>query len=75
MNHSLYYLIFECDLCFLHRIRFRGHTTEHKNAVYLLHMPGTLSGAVAAETKGEIILQKNVLFNINHQIFHRSKTH
>jgi len=38
-------------------------------------MPGTLSGAIAAEIKGEIILQKNVLFNMNHQIFHRSKTH
>jgi len=38
-------------------------------------MPGTLSGAVAAETKGEIILEMKVLFDINHQIFHSSKTH
>jgi hypothetical protein len=28
-------------------------------------MPGTLSGAVAAENKGEIILEMNVLFDIN----------
>jgi len=60
---------------FFHRIKYRGHITEHKSAEYVLHMSGTLSGAVAAETKGEIILQMNVLFNINHQIFHRSKTH
>lgn len=56
-------------------MRFRGHITEHKSAVYLLNMPGTMSGVVAAENKGEIILQKNVLYNINHKIFHSSRTH
>jgi len=53
-------------LCFLYRIRYRGHITGHESAQkYVLHMPGTLSGAVAAENKGEIILEMNVLFDIN----------